>query len=104
MKKAFLILIFPALMIQANAQTKKVAHQSHSGSAKTFNMTGSDNFGVVGPHEFTSPPPKKLNPIPKPKPKPKPKPMPAKQETPMAAPADSLKTSPNYPKGQQPKK
>ncbi len=103
MKKAILILLFPALMFQANAQTKKVAHQSHSGSEKSFTMTGSDNFGQVGPHEPYLPV-QKAKPVPKPKPKPMPKPMPPKSVSPVIAPTDSLKTSPNYPKGQQPKK
>jgi hypothetical protein len=103
MKKTILILLFPAMMIQAHAQTSRVAHQSHSGSKKTFILTGADNFGQVGPHEPVQPI-KKPKPVPKPLPKPKPKPMPTKQEVIIATPTDTLKTSPNYPKGQQPKK
>lgn len=47
MKRSIAILLFlAACSLQLAAQTKKIAHRSHSGSNHTLVMTTSDNFGL----------------------------------------------------------
>lgn len=41
--------VVAAFALSASAQTKKIAHRSHSGKSATFNINGEDNFGGPGP-------------------------------------------------------
>lgn len=41
------LVLITAAGIVATAQTKKIAHRSHSGSGGSFDLNGSDNFGIV---------------------------------------------------------
>jgi hypothetical protein len=46
MKKFILPLaLFTLACTQSQAQTKRIAHRSHSGADQHFSLTGSDNFG-----------------------------------------------------------
>lgn len=51
MKKFIFPLLLLALTTTAQAQTKRIAHRSHSGSAKSFNIKGDDNFGLPSNYE-----------------------------------------------------
>lgn len=45
MKKFILPALVLLLASQVQAQTKRIAHRSHSGSNASFTLNGSDNFG-----------------------------------------------------------
>jgi hypothetical protein len=45
--KTTIVLIIGILSINGIAQTKQIAHKSHSGTAESFTMDGPDNFGIV---------------------------------------------------------
>lgn len=47
MKRIFILACIVFLCQMSNAQTKKIAHRSHSGSNKAFMINGESNFGVV---------------------------------------------------------
>jgi len=49
MKKIFLLGIVAFISCAAFAQTKKIAHRSHSGKNSTLVMTTGDNFGIPVP-------------------------------------------------------
>ena len=43
-----IILVFPEI----HAQTKIIAHKSHSGNSSSFQVNGADHFGRIIPHEL----------------------------------------------------
>ena len=45
MKKFIVPFVLLAMAGTANAQTKRIAHRSHSGADRHFTLSGSDNFG-----------------------------------------------------------
>jgi hypothetical protein len=47
MKPSFLLLAIGISISSLFAQTKKIAHRSHSGSNKTFTTKGESNFGAT---------------------------------------------------------
>lgn len=50
MKKLTLVFtVIAAFALNASAQTKKIAHRSHSGKNTSFTINGEDNFGGPGP-------------------------------------------------------
>jgi hypothetical protein len=46
MKIQVLLLAATLFALSASAQTKKIAHRSHSGSNRELDLSGDDNFGV----------------------------------------------------------
>ena len=46
MKKIITVGMIAFLAVNAQAQTKKIAHRSHSGKNTTLIMTTNDNFGL----------------------------------------------------------
>src|SRR5688572_19684193 len=75
------------LCASAEAQTKRIAHKSHSGSAASFRIDGPDNFGL-GPMQGRTDTVETKKTVPK---KPLPKNLPAPKPKPAPLP------SPNYP-------
>lgn len=50
MKKLILVfIVVSAFTLNVSAQTKKIAHRSHSGKNRSFTINGEDNFGGPGP-------------------------------------------------------
>jgi hypothetical protein len=47
MKRIFILACIVFICHASDAQTKKIAHRSHSGSNKTFTAKGESNFGGV---------------------------------------------------------
>lgn len=47
MKTLLLPLVLVTAATATTAQTKKIAHRSHNGSPLSFDINGSDNFGIV---------------------------------------------------------
>jgi hypothetical protein len=54
MKILFLLLAAVVLSTGAMAQTKRLAHRSHSGSHSDFNLSGNANWGVPVPEKKKS--------------------------------------------------
>jgi len=46
-KMLLLLLLVAGTAATTFAQTKKIAHRSHSGKASTFTIDGADNFGLT---------------------------------------------------------
>ncbi len=47
MKKIFMLVLMVCSASILFAQTKKIAHRSHSGSDRTFTIKGESNFGAT---------------------------------------------------------
>ncbi len=47
MKRVFLLIVLAAVSSVGFAQTKRIAHRSHSGANRTFSLNGIDNFGTT---------------------------------------------------------
>ena len=51
MRRSLILTIAATLLsVALFAQTKKIAHKSHSGSKKSFTVNGQGNFGVIANH------------------------------------------------------
>lgn len=55
MKQIVIAITTSLLCLHASAQTKKIAHRSHSGKNSTLILTTDDNFGLPPSYKYQQP-------------------------------------------------